>query len=346
MMNSRQIDGYVRRDKRVVAVWLCICLLLVASMVLVGGYTRLSGSGLSITEWKPIHGVIPPIGEAEWDEEFQSYRASPQYEKVNKGMTLEEFKVIYWPEYFHRLLGRLIGFVFLFPLLVFAARRSITRRFGLRLTAIFALGGLQGAVGWLMVASGLVDSPYVSPIRLAVHLSLAFAIFALILWALLDIVPSRQSPVSRLRPATGDWGLETFLFWFTLLCLQIILGALVAGMHAGLVYNTWPSMNGQFMPDSLISDGVTMVQFLHRKLAIGVAVLFIFWWYWQRLYVRENGLVRHVAMLAVVLAVQFALGVLTLLHAVPLPLALAHQMTALLLFAAATHLLHGIKHTT
>ncbi len=328
----------VIKNHRLVILWLCLCLLLVAGMVLVGGYTRLSGSGLSITQWKPIHGVIPPLNIEEWQEEFDAYRASPQYEKINKGMTIDEFKVIFWPEYWHRVLGRLVGFVFLLPLVFFAATRSINKKFGWRMTGIFALGGLQGLMGWVMVASGLIDNPYVSHIKLAMHLSLAFLIFALILWAILDVITKRQIQASSNR---------AYKFWFTLLCLQIILGALLAGLHGGLIYNTWPDMNGNWLPEGMIPfsiENITLIQFLHRKLAILLALGFLFWWFCQREYVKTKGLGKECIGVASILFLQFILGVMTLLHHVPLPLALMHQMTALLLFGVSVILLYGIKY--
>jgi heme a synthase len=338
---------------RPVALWLCICLLLVTCMVLVGGYTRLSGSGLSITEWKPIHGIIPPMNEEQWQEEFDSYRASPQYQKVNMDMGLEAFKSIFWPEYWHRVLGRSIGFVFFLPLVFFALRRKITPRFALRLLAIFALGGLQGLVGWIMVKSGLVDTPYVSHFKLALHLAIAFLIFALILWALLDLSASRQNSYPRM---SGNWvrlasrAIKTYKWWFTLLCLQIVFGAFVAGLHAGLIYNTYPTMNGAWLPSELWTDpsiwhSPVWMQFIHRTLALVVAFGFIIWWYLQRAYVTNNHLGKVAFGVALFIAIQFSLGVLTLLHQAPLPLALVHQMCALALFGLSVTLLYRLTHT-
>ena len=240
-----------------VKIWLTLCLLLVACMVLIGGYTRLSGSGLSITTWKPVYGVIPPMNELQWNEEFSAYQSSPQYQKINNGMSLEDFKTIFWPEFIHRLLGRAVGIIFFVPLLYFAVCRNITRQFGLRLLAIFALGGLQGLIGWLMVKSGLVDDPHVSHLRLALHLSVAFTIFGLIEWTLLDVT-SYQLPVARKENkrllVTSKRYLIIYFLFFALLCAQIILGAFMAGLHAGLIFNTWPTMNGQWIPDGLITD--------------------------------------------------------------------------------------------
>lgn len=340
MINSTQKNIFIHRDQRAIILWLGICALLVAAMVFVGGYTRLSGSGLSITEWKPIHGVIPPLSVEQWQEEFAAYQASPQYQKINIGMELSEFKTIFWPEFFHRLLGRSIGIVFLFPLLFFALRKSISKAFGWRLTAIFALGGLQGLIGWLMVASGLVDNPHVSHIRLALHLSVAFAIYGLILWAMLDAASDslREQGFPPL----------SYLAWIDLLCLQIILGALVAGLHAGLIYNSWPTMNGQWLPAELSSElawyeNPVLIQFFHRTAALLVAFGFILWWYVQQNYVRNNGLEALCTAIVIVIIAQFTLGVLTLLHMVPLPLALAHQMMALVLFTLAVWLWHRMK---
>ncbi len=333
------------RDRSGVAGWLLLCALLVVMMVLVGGYTRLSGSGLSITTWKPIHGTLPPLGDAEWQEEFDAYRASPQYQKVNQGMDMEEFCAIFWPEYFHRLLGRMVGLVFFVPFLFFLVRKSFSARFAWRLAGIFALGGLQGLMGWLMVRSGLVDMPRVSHIRLALHLGLALLILSFILWAWLDVIQPKRAANSNHTAAR--W----YKIWFFFMCLQLILGAFMAGLHAGLIYNTYPTMNGQWIPDGLFSmspiymnfiENIAMVQFMHRKLALVVAFGFLFWWYCHRAYVRNSRLGRACAGVAFIIAVQFTLGVLTLLHQSPLALALTHQMVAVALLMLAVVLLHGL----
>ena len=341
------MTALVHRNHSAVVFWLCMCLFLVASMVFVGGYTRLSGSGLSITEWAPIHGVIPPMNAEQWQEEFDAYRASPQYQKINKGMSLDEFKAIYWPEFWHRILGRAIGMVFLFPLIYFAASGALSKRFGWRLFGIFALGGLQGLIGWLMVKSGLQDNPYVSHLKLALHLSIAFVIFSLLLWAVFDLISSRK-PSDSSKQAMDGWRQTSYKIWFSLLWAQIILGAFVAGQHGGLVYNTWPTMNGDWLPPDLVSphvvwhENITLVQFLHRKLAIFLCVSFLFWWFLARPYVKNNALRKATASVALIMLVQFALGVLTLIHHVPLNLALAHQMTALALLGVSVWLLYGV----
>ncbi len=328
-------------------IWLIACLLLVTCMVLVGGYTRLSGSGLSITEWKPIHGSIPPLSAVEWEEEFAAYRESPQYIKVNHGMTLDEFKGIFWPEFLHRLLGRIIGLAFFLPFLFFLARGNLSRRMSFRLLGIFALGGLQGLIGWLMVKSGLVDNPQVSPYRLALHLGTAFFIFALIYWTILDILAPWEQHPRDIPTKTVVY----FKVWMGFLIAQIILGALVAGMRAGLVYNTWPTMNGQWIPENLMHDAVTLVQFSHRTLALLLIFSFAFWWYSQRKYVKKRsatagGTIRDPGVLCLwlfgALIAQVALGIYTLLSQVQLNPALWHQFCALAVLAVALSLLHAL----
>jgi len=318
-------------------------------MVLVGGYTRLSGSGLSITQWKPIHGVIPPLNDAQWVDEFAAYKATPQYALVNKGMTIAEFQSIFWPEFYHRVLGRIIGIVFFLPLLVFASRRSISKDFFWRLTGIFALGGLQGCIGWIMVKSGLAGAPYVNPLKLALHLGTAFALFALILWAILDIlVASGWWLVASEEHNTQHSSLSTYYKLFlSLLALQIILGALVAGSHAGLIYNTWPSMNGEFLPAGIFAspllENLGFIQLLHRTLAIFVAFSFLTWWFISQKLVKENGLNKTCTALYAVILIQFMLGVSTLIMQVPLNLALSHQINALLLWGLAIYLWHRLS---
>jgi len=357
----------INRDNRAVVAWLSICLLFVALMVLVGGYTRLSGSGLSITEWKPVHGVIPPIGEQQWQEEFAAYQATPQYKLVNSDMSLAGFKEIFWPEYFHRLLARTIGLIFFLPMLVFALRKSTSKIFFWRMLGIFALGGLQGAMGWIMVKSGLQDAPYVSHIKLTLHLSLAFLIFALILWAILDLaspsgrgkiflykrsefrksVPEGEGKADCYTPSTIHQPLiTTYKLWLSLFSVQIIFGGLMAGSHAGLIYNTWPDMNGEYLPGGLFSgnllENITFIQFIHRTFAILVTIMFLWWCYRYKNYLGSQKITTHCIIIVIIILAQFALGVFTLLNHVPLPLALAHQMTALLLWFVAVALLHKL----
>lgn len=347
-MNRAPETPLVLRDRRMVVLWLCLCALMVCAMVLVGGYTRLSGSGLSITDWKPVHGIIPPLNAQEWTEEFNLYRASPQYQQVNKGMSLEEFKVIFWPEYWHRVLGRVVGFIFLLPMLVFMARRSISYRAALRLSLIFALGGLQGFIGWFMVKSGLVDDPYVSPIKLALHLSNAFLIFCCIVWLILDITRPWSEQPHRLKRSK----LRVFYALLGLTVVQIVYGAFVAGLKAGLIFNSFPTMSGEWIPAGMgnlspwhenLHHNVTTVQFIHRWNAIFLLFCLPIWWHWAKPDVISKNMKKAGLAMILVLAVQFILGVLTLINQVPMGLALKHQMTALLLLATMVALLHAIR---
>jgi cytochrome c oxidase assembly protein subunit 15 len=326
------MTSFLRSDRsRAVAVWLFAVAVLVLAMVVVGGSTRLTGSGLSITQWKPIRGVIPPLNPAQWQAEFAGYKAIPQYQLVNRGMTLEQFKAIFWWEWAHRLLGRLVGVVFFVPFVVFAVRREIPSRLFLRLAGIFLLGGLQGAVGWWMVASGLADRVYVAPERLAIHLGLAFALLAALIWTGLDAWAgwARQTLPS-------PWG-RRGLWLAGLIFLQVLLGALVAGNHAGLVYNDWPLMNGRFFPADYAGPGLWAtvahsqgaVQLHHRLMAylitLAAAVFGVAAW-------RSSYLARDARLLALVVTgavfLQVGLGIATLMTLVPIGLGVAHQVMA------------------
>ncbi|WP_428649059.1 COX15/CtaA family protein, partial [Roseibium sp.] len=267
----------IQQNRTLIRWWLYFVCALILAMVVVGGATRLTESGLSITEWKPIHGVIPPLSEVEWEEELEKYRQIPEYQLINKGMSLEEFKFIFWWEWSHRLLGRFIGFAFFIPMLGFWMAGRIEPWLKPRLAIGLALGGLQGAVGWWMVASGLKDRTDVSQYRLAVHLTLAFIIFAYLFWIARRLAPLRK-PVAeeQSRLAGGAMLLVCLVF------LQLFLGALVAGLNAGLTFNTWPLMDGKFVPGGLLAmspvwlnffENVMTVQFQHRMTAYVLVVL-------------------------------------------------------------------------
>ncbi|HVO89118.1 MAG TPA: COX15/CtaA family protein, partial [Casimicrobiaceae bacterium] len=237
------------RNRRSVAIWLAVCCALVCAMVVVGGVTRLTHSGLSITEWQPIVGTIPPLDDTQWQEAFAKYQATPEYRLVNHDMTLAGFKGIFWLEYYHRLLGRLIGIVFFVPLVYFAVRRSLPRGMGWPLVGVFVLGGLQGALGWYMVASGLVDDPRVSQFRLTAHLGLAFAIFAALWWATLSLIFPRDAGVrsdERSRASRFAYLVTGAVF------VMVLTGGLVAGLRAGFAYNTFPLMNGALIPREIM----------------------------------------------------------------------------------------------
>jgi heme a synthase len=332
-------DKDARLHRRAVRLWLFAVAALVLAMVLVGGATRLTESGLSITQWQPVIGVLPPLSEAQWQAEFHAYQQIPQYHELNQGMSLDAFKTIFWWEWSHRLIGRLIGVVFLLPLLWFLWRGWIERGLRGRLWLIFGLGALQGAVGWWMVASGLADRVEVSQYRLATHLILACVIYVAILWTALRLGRESPEPVpARIR--AGAVGLLLLVFG------QIYLGALVAGLRAGYIYNTWPLIDGALVPDGsrLFSvlplwrnffENVLTVQFDHRVLAYAIWLLAA----WHvidaaRTAQRGAALAGALALFAAV-TVQAALGIATLLEVVPLPLALTHQAMAMIVLTVA-----------
>ena len=324
---------------RPVAIWLFAVAALVFAMVVVGGSTRLTGSGLSITEWKPLSGTIPPLNAAQWQAEFDHYRQIPQYRLLNQGMTLDGFRFIYWWEWSHRLLGRLVGVAFALPFAVFLWRRMIPARLIWRCVVLFALGGLQGVVGWWMVYSGLANRTEVAPERLTVHLGLALILFCLLIWTGLEAWAGPKRPFDRERgwPA-ASLGLMGLVF------LQILLGGLVAGNRAGLIYNDWPLFAGQLWPSDYWTGDVRQtllhslaaVQANHRVVAY---VLFLLAWIAALRALRSGYLPRPAAGLAMALAVlvtiQAGLGIGTLMMQVPLPMALAHQLTAAVVLALA-----------
>ncbi len=318
--------------------WLLLVALLVAAMVIVGGATRLTDSGLSITEWQPLLGAIPPLTEQQWLVAFDKYKLIPEYQIQNRGMSLGDFKAIFWWEWAHRFLGRFIGFVFLAPLVFFVATGRITRRLWLRLLVIFVLGGLQGALGWYMVSSGLTERTDVSQYRLAAHLSLAVALFAAITWTMLGLASRRQWQRSG--------AVLSALVFLVLVFVQIALGGFVAGLDAGHAAADWPTMNGQMIPEGLWSqspawrnlfENATTVHFFHRVLAYGI---FIYGLFMARAHRRGSGW-----LIVLGLCVQVTLGIATVLGQVPLSTALMHQGGALLVVAFTLWHLHGLMIT-
>ena len=330
------------RARRQVAAWLMACAAMVAAMVVVGGVTRLTHSGLSIVEWKPLVGTIPPLSQADWTALFDKYKQTPEYTKVNLGMSLEGFQSIFWWEYFHRLLGRAIGLVFALPLVWFVIKRAISRAIALRLGGIFLLGGLQGAMGWYRVASGLVDQPRVSQYRLAAHLGLAFAILGLILWVALDLWPAKGAKPASTNLRRGALGLSVLVF------VMVISGAFVAGTHAGFQFNTFPLMAGQIIPSGGFAmtpwwknpfENVLLVQLDHRLLAYAVTAAVIAMWLRARKAAEISARARLAAhALLAALGLQVGLGIATLLLVVPVALAAAHQAGAVVLFSVAVWL--------
>jgi cytochrome c oxidase assembly protein subunit 15 len=318
-----------------IRLWLYVVAILLVLIVVVGGATRLTDSGLSITEWQPLLGVIPPLSDQAWQEAFAKYREIPEYRIINAGMTLEQFKYIYWWEWVHRFLGRFIGVAFFLPFLGFALSRSIEPGLTGRLLSLLVLGGAQGALGWYMVKSGLVDRVDVSQYRLAAHLSLAVAIFAASLWIAWGIGQPRR--VLSWRPMSLVAALMVVLVF-----VQIAAGGFVAGLDAGMGYNTWPLMDGALIPSGLdamspgwrnLFENALTVQFVHRGiayllLAAALANLVV-------LRLADSDQWRSAALLLVAILAQMALGIWTLLAQVPVPLGLAHQAGALLVLAAA-----------
>jgi len=325
-----------------IALWLLTIAALVVLMVVVGGITRLTESGLSITEWKPVTGAIPPLNEAQWVEEFRKYQQIPEYREVHHWMTLSDFKGIFFWEWSHRLLGRLIGVAFALPLLWFAARRAIPKGFGPRLLALLALGGLQGAIGWWMVASGLVNRTDVSHYRLATHLLTALFIAAALVWTALDLLDLNRNPIARparLRPFA--------IIAAAVLFVQLMWGAYVAGLDAGYVASDWPLMQGRFVPDGIawhnslwatISSDPYLVHFFHR------------WWAWITAAVlillarRAKAAGSRGASIALNAAVgtQIILGIATVMSGIVLPLAVAHQGIGATIVLATAWAAHSI----
>jgi len=331
---------------RLVAYWLLVCCALVFAMVVLGGFTRLTGSGLSMVDWRPITGVLPPLDDAAWQRTFELYQQSPEFQKVNSHMDVHDFKEIFWLEFLHRLLGRTIGIVFLVPFVFFVVRGHIAGRDWGKYFTMFVLGGLQGVLGWYMVKSGLVDVPHVSQYRLTAHLVAAFIIYAYMFWVALSL----------LYPASGPrhpWYGKT-LGLTALIAVTVISGGFVAGLKAGKIYNTFPLMGDGWIPPGLMAlepfwrnffDNTTTVQFDHRVLAITTLAAVLVYW----LRARHAGLPTRAraasATLLGVAVLQVSLGIATLLLAVPVVLGATHQGVAMLLFTVALYLLHSLRRT-
>ena len=328
------------RTDRGVGLWLFLIAAMIGLMVVVGGLTRLTGSGLSITEWQPVTGVIPPLDDSAWQAEFAKYQGTPQYDLINRGIGLAGFKAIYWWEWTHRMLGRLLGVVFLFPFLVFLRQGRIDRAIAARLAIIFLLGAAQGVLGWWMVQSGLTGERIaVSQYRLAAHLGLAMILFGYVFWTALEIIGAARSRIASLA---------RFQIWATLLVtmifVQILLGAFMAGLDAGLAFSSWPTYAGAWIPRGLYDlspwwinhfENPALVHFQHRSVGYVVAALVVALYVGLRRAGADRSL-RIAGIHSVVLtALQIALGIFTILSMVALPLAALHQICALALFSAA-----------
>ena len=326
--------------QRAIRLWLYAVAALIFAMVLVGGATRLTESGLSIVEWKPVTGTLPPLGETAWQAEFDKYKTIPQFQQLNHMMTLHEFKTIFWWEWTHRLVGRVIGAAFLLPFLFFLMKGWVGPGLRGRLWFIFALGALQGAVGWWMVASGLSERVNVSQYRLATHLILACVIFAAVVWTAARL-RAREPIEAQPRIRVSAVAL------LALVLVQLYLGALVAGLRAGLIYNTWPLIDGAFIPDAArlwfeqplwrnFFENALTVQFMHRMAAYALWACAVVHAIDVARTLKRGPALTHALVLALLVTIQAALGILTLLSQVPIGLALAHQAGAILVLALAT----------
>jgi len=331
---------------RRVATWLLVCCALVFAMVILGGVTRLTGSGLSMVDWRPVTRVLPPLTDTDWRRTFELYQQSPQYQKVNSHMDVDEFKNIFWLEFLHRQLGRIVGLVFFLPFLVFCIKGYIVRHEWPKYAFMFVLGGLQGVLGWYMVKSGLIDNPHVSQYRLTAHLVAAFLIYSYMFWVAL----------SRLYATSGtqqhSWFGRT-LALTALILLTIISGGFVAGLRAGKIYNTFPMMGDHWLPPGLAAlepgwrnlfDNITTVQFDHRVLALATLALVLSYWVGARRAALPGRAGRAANALLHISIVQVALGILTLMLAVPAILAASHQAVAMLMFTVALYLVHSLRY--
>ena len=330
---------------RVVAIWLLVCCGLVFAMVVLGGFTRLTGSGLSMVDWRPLMGWLPPLSDAEWQRVFELYQLSPEFLKVNAHMDVDAFKGIFWLEFLHRLLGRTIGIVFLLPFVFFFAKGYILAREWPKYLLMFILGGMQGVLGWYMVKSGLVDIPHVSQYRLTAHLVAAFMIYAYMFWVAMSLLfPTRGN---NRHPWFGKAMALTGLTSIT-----IISGGFVAGLKAGKIYNTFPMMGDYWVPPGTMAlepawrnlfDNMTTVQLDHRILAITTLLAVVGFWFKARqadLPLRSQPAVNALLHTAVL---QVGLGIMTLLMSVPVILGATHQAVAMLLFTISLYILHSLR---
>ncbi len=339
----------MKKENKSIIIWLLTGCLLVFVMVIVGGITRLTNSGLSMTDWHLVTDTFPPLTEAKWQETFDRYKQFPEYQKINihNDFTLSDYKFIYFWEWFHRFIGRIIGLVFIVPFFYFLARKKLDKSTIRKCIVLLAMGGFQGFLGWFMVKSGLIDNPDVSHFRLSLHLTFAFITFAYTLWVALDLIyPTKVEVILPLKKLAR--------IALVFLLIQIIYGGFVAGLNAGLIHNHWPMMSdGQWMHESVVleknswllrlTEGKSGVQFVHRTMAYVVVGLILFLYYKSRNFTlsaqQQNGLNT----LVVIVFLQFTLGVFTLLCGVPMWLGLTHQVVAFLLLATMTYTLHRLS---
>ncbi len=323
------------RNPHHVAVWLLIVCALIYMVIAIGGYTRLSGSGLSMVDWKPVTGVLPPLTQSQWQTEFDTYKQFPEYRYVNQDMTLDGFKTIFWVEYLHRVAGRLVALVFLLPLLYFWIRGYLSGAMRLRLVVVFMVGGLQGLLGWYMVKSGLVSDPSVSQYRLTAHLGLAVLLYSYILWLALSLLVRKPDSGTTCPPRL----LATAVICVGLVAVMLFSGGFMAGTHAGFIFNTFPQMNGEWIPDQIFSltpfwlnllENTVAIQFFHRWMAVVTITAVVILWL-QRFTIRRSALKVVLDVVLAVVLIQFMMGVATLISQVELPIALIHQSGSVLL---------------
>ena len=333
----------MKKDKSVIY-WLLTGCVLVFVMVVVGGITRLTGSGLSMTDWHLVTDTFPPMNEAAWNQAFEEYKKFPEYQKINSHFTINDYKFIYFWEWFHRFIARILGFVFIIPFIYFLIKKKLDNETLKKCFILLGMGALQGFFGWFMVKSGLIDNPDVSHFRLSLHLTFAFLTFAYTLWVALDLIyPEKNAVILPLRKLAR--------ITIIVLLLQIIYGGFVAGLDAGFIHNHWPMMSdGQFMHESVVlekeswllrlTEGKSGVQFVHRNLAYIVVSLILFLYFKSKKYSLSDSQKRGLNFLLLFVFVQFLLGIFTLLYQVPLWLGVTHQAVAFFLLAAMTYTLH------
>lgn len=336
-------------QRKAVGIWLLICALTVYVMIIVGGFTRLTQSGLSMVEWEPIMGTIPPLSLADWQDVFNKYRQSPEYLKINKGMSLTEFKSIFWWEYGHRVLGRFIGMLFFIPFIYFLVRGYIKGAWKAKLFGLFLLGGLQAVVGWYMVKSGLVNNPHVSQYRLAAHFGIALMIYTVMIWFMLDFLRGQQRRIDSVSLKKGALIVAKLIF------LMMITGAFVAGLKAGHIYNTFPKMGNNFVPNEIFAipdlwrnffENPVTVQFIHRCFAyvIVVTVAILFWRGLKLAAKRpELRLRSNLTVVLVLMLCQVSFGIIALINSVPISWGALHQGTGVLLLTSTLFLAHRLS---
>lgn len=345
-VSSTPLEVEVRRRK-LIAGWLFTMCGMVFFMVMLGGVTRLTNSGLSMADWRPVTGWLPPLNDTEWQQTFSLYQQTPEFREKNLDMTVDEFRGIFWLEYLHRLWGRIIGIAFFVPFALFWVRGWLDREMKLKCLGLFVLGGLQGVLGWYMVKSGLVDEPAVSQYRLAAHLGLALVIYLAIFWVALGLTAPRLGHWREGRRFAGKAGVLLAAVFLT-----VMSGAFVAGLDAGLIYNTFPLMHGAFVPADYLElspaylnvfENIAAVQFNHRWLAVSVFIAILSFWLWARRQELSGGAAKALRLVPLAATAQVCLGIATLVFVVPVPLAALHQAGAVVLLTTVLWFLHECR---